>query len=270
MDGKPSQQIPVDDRGLLLADGAFETFLVREGTVMYVDEHRERLARSLGVLQFSTPQQFAQGMIAESAALIAAVGTTGSARLTVTRGSGPRGYSPPVDAVPRSLLSFDPLFTPNSAPLTLGWSTVKWPDQPLLSGAKLLARTENILAALDARQQQVDDVVMCTQDDRVCSVARGNLFLRVADTLLTPDLSTAGIAGTRRALILNRFAKVAGYHVTTASVARAQLLAADEIFVCNALWGVRPVARIGQQQWSDFAASRALAPLLDPEAAVTW
>ena len=51
-----------------------------------------------------------------------------------------------------------------------------WAHQPQLAGLKLLARTEQVLAAQEAAAQQWDDALMLDAQDHVISSTRGNIF----------------------------------------------------------------------------------------------
>src|SRR5210317_1835551 len=95
INGEEATTIPVDDRGLNYADGAFETFLCRDGRIMCRPLHEERLSKALSALQFDEPQTEAQRAVQEAERCLLKVSHVGTARLTVTRGSGPRGYAPP-------------------------------------------------------------------------------------------------------------------------------------------------------------------------------
>jgi 4-amino-4-deoxychorismate lyase len=76
---------------------------------------------------------------------------TGVARLTVTRGSGPRGYAPPEPPQLRSILArLSAARGRRTSELRCGVATTRWATQPQLAGLKLLARTEQVLAAGEA------------------------------------------------------------------------------------------------------------------------
>ena len=105
VDGQKATSVPLDDRGLNYADGAFETVLCRSGRITCLSSHEERLAAALSALQFDTPQMVAQSLLGEAQRCLLQVEHTGPARLTVTRGSGPRGYAPTTQAKPRYILT---------------------------------------------------------------------------------------------------------------------------------------------------------------------
>lgn len=54
--GRPNQLgLPLDDRGLTLADGLFETVLVEQGQPQLLDAHLERWRRSAALLGMEAP-----------------------------------------------------------------------------------------------------------------------------------------------------------------------------------------------------------------------
>ncbi|MQT12093.1 hypothetical protein F0357_05320 [Rhizobiales bacterium Sp-1] len=81
------------DRGLLLADGLFETITVFGGTPFRLGYHLERLAAGARTLGFEIDRAAAEHSVAALAARTQ--DGRGVVRVTVTRGSGPRGLAPP-------------------------------------------------------------------------------------------------------------------------------------------------------------------------------
>ena len=52
-----SLQLPLDDRALLLADGLFETVLIRNGAPQLLQEHLQRWSDSAALLGMDPPPQ---------------------------------------------------------------------------------------------------------------------------------------------------------------------------------------------------------------------
>jgi branched-subunit amino acid aminotransferase/4-amino-4-deoxychorismate lyase len=94
VDGVAAETVPADDRGLHYADGAFETLSCHEGRIQYEDLHRSRLIRALAALRVTSAAKQGARLFAEAGQRLETARHTGIARLTVTRGSGPRGYTP--------------------------------------------------------------------------------------------------------------------------------------------------------------------------------
>jgi len=108
VDGEPATALPLPDRGLDFGDGLFETLLLRSGTPLYPDMHFDRLAEGMRRLAF--PDCLQRARICLERACAALGGWPWAAlRLTVTRGSAPRGYAPPAQAAPRVVIAAAPL-----------------------------------------------------------------------------------------------------------------------------------------------------------------
>jgi 4-amino-4-deoxychorismate lyase len=260
VDGEPASSLPLPDRGLDFGDGLFETLLLRRGQPLFEALHFERLQAGLQTLGFPDCLQQARDQLALAAAQLAEHPWT-ALRLTVTRGEAPRGYAPPEAANPRIVMSAAALNHDRSLfpdAIKLGWAELRWSSQPLLAGLKHLNRLEQVMAAREAAAQGLDEVVVLNQTGSVCSVSSANLFVVAAGTLYTPALETSGISGTRRRLVLERWAPEAGLAVEQAPIAPEQLERADELFICNSIRGIVPVATLGGRQWHEFPVSRAL------------
>jgi branched-chain amino acid aminotransferase len=94
------------DRGLMLADGVFETMRAHAGTVFRLDRHLSRLGHALGRLEIPAPPELREWVLA---ALPDANDDDAGVRLTVTRGVGAPGVAPPAEAQPTVVVAVNPL-----------------------------------------------------------------------------------------------------------------------------------------------------------------
>lgn len=99
---------------------------------------------------------------------------------------------------------------------------------------------------------------MLDQSGQLVSVVAGNLFLLHEGRLQTPVLVDCGIAGTRRRLVMERWAGAVGLPVQESTLSLQDLESADEVFYCNSLVGLRPVASFGQRRWHSHTVCQAL------------
>jgi 4-amino-4-deoxychorismate lyase len=262
LDGEPAAALPLPDRGLDLGDGLFETLLLRDGAALYADVHLRRLRRGLLALAFPDCGAAAAQQLHHVVSQIAGRGWCRAAlRLTITRGSGPRGYAPPVDATPRIIIVATELESGEGSPpvpAALSLADIRWPTQPALAGLKHLNRLEQVLAARQCRAQGVDEMLMLDQQDNVISVVAGNLFVYSDGRLLTPPVTHSGVAGTRRELVIQRWAPAIGVEVTAQSFGLEQLEAADEVFYSNSLVGLRAVRSFAASRWDSHEICTAL------------
>lgn len=248
VDGVETDRLPVVDRGLQYGDGLFETIAVRDGGLCLWREHFERLSGGADRLGIPCPEQ--DLLLRECERLIRGE-SAAVLKLTLTRGSGGRGYRAPVDPRPTRVLTLHPW--PNYP--TAWWERgvdvtfCRTPlgENPLLAGLKHLNRLEQVLARSEWRDPQIAEGLMQDGRGRVIGGTMSNLFLVDDGRLLTPRLDTCGVAGTVRTKVA-RIAGAFGIEVLERDIRRADLVAADGLFLTNALIGVWPVRRLGEQE----------------------
>ena len=99
---------------------------------------------------------------------------------------------------------------------------------------------------------------MLDQSGHLVSLTAGNLFLVRGERLLTPTLTASGIEGTRRRLVMEKWAPAIGRVVQESRLSLRELETADEVFCSNSLHGVRPVARFGERRWQRYPVCESL------------
>lgn len=231
------------DRGLLYGDGVFRTLAWRAGEPVAWAEQHAKLAADGARLGIAAP-----GAEALRAALQAACGDRASAaiRITLTRGSAPRGYLPPADPAPCCYVGVGdlpdyPLAWADG--LVVRWCRLRLARQPALAGIKHLNRLEQVLARSEWRDPAIAEGLCRDTAGWVIGGVQSNLLLRRGERVLTPRLDQVGIAGVSRDRACRALA-AAGWRVREARLRPADLLAADELVLTNALWGVWPVAEL--------------------------
>jgi 4-amino-4-deoxychorismate lyase len=254
VDGEQQATLPLPDRGLDYGDGLFETLLVKDGRAVYLDLHMERLALGLEILGFPHCLALVEHQISTA---VAAAPLTGEAimRVTVTRGEGKRGYAPPLECRPRIIVVLSAYperdFKSQAKPAELVLAQMRWSNQPALAGIKHLNRLEQVLASQERLRADADEAIMLDQAGNVVSVCAGNLFIITDNILYTPALVQCGIKGTRRRLVLEMLAPRLGIEMRETQVSLGLLKAASEVFYCNTVQGIRPVARFESSTWDN-------------------
>ena len=255
VDGVAADTLPADDRGLNYSDGAFETLSCHEGRIQHEDLHRSRLTRALTALGVTSASEQGERLFALARRCLKNARHTGVARLTITRGSGPRGYTPPELPQLRSILSAYPQPESSHSALRCAVASTRWATQPQLAGLKLLARTEQVLAAAEAAAAGWDDMVMLDSDDHVISSSRANLFMLLDKKVTTPCLDRCGIAGTRRELLLTQILPALNHVFEIRPITLAECLSADALITTNSISGVTPITQLGQSKLMSDAGS---------------
>lgn len=249
VDGQPAAQLSVLDRGLAYGDGLFETIAVRGGRPRLLARHLARLDD--GLQRLHLPLDLGE-LEPELLAFCAELGE-GVAKLLVTRGEGVRGYAPPQPARPCRILLGSPMPVYPAEQAELGVRlfpcATRLAEQPLLAGLKHLNRLEQVLARSEWQDPAYAEGLMCDGAGRVIEGVYSNLFLIQDGRLLTADLSRCGVAGVMRAEVLEQAAAL-GIVVQVGDISRAELLGADEVFLCNSLYGIWPVRELQGHDWS--------------------
>ena len=249
VDGRPSEQLSVQDRGLAYGDGLFETIAVRGGTPTLLDRHLARLADGCARLRLPLDATQLRGELLTFSRQLG----DGVVKLILTRGDGLRGYAPPKPVRVRRILQGGPRPAYPSQHAELGVRlfpcATRLAGQPLLAGLKHLNRLEQVLARSEWQDPEHAEGLMLDGAGRVIEGVFSNLFLISHGALLTPDLSRCGVAGVMRAELMAQ-AEKAGISCMVRDIDLDELLGADEVFLCNSLYGVWPVRALGQRDWS--------------------
>ena len=257
INGVPADFVSVLDRGLAYGDGLFETISVRQGQPRLLDRHLQRL--QLGCQRLSIPLDIPQ-LLAEISAFSAELGE-GVAKLIVTRGQGPRGYGLPKPQPAVRILAGSelPSYPAQHAEegVSLYSCATRLAEQPLLAGLKHLNRLEQVLARSEWQDPCYAEGLMRDQSGRVVEGVFSNLFLFSTGRLLTPALTRCGVAGVMRAEIIERAGQL-GIPCEVRDIEYAELLAADEVFLCNSLYGIWPVRQLADHGWESGDMTRAL------------
>jgi branched-subunit amino acid aminotransferase/4-amino-4-deoxychorismate lyase len=251
--------LPASDRGALFGDGLFETVRVEGGVPIGIAAHEERLRRGCAALGLACPPFDIGAVVRECAARAGA--RSGMVRLTLTRGSGGAGYACPDAPVHRLFAAFRPLPSPRLAlkPVRLWVSSScrKIPPVCLPTHAKTLQGMSSVLALREAKRHGSDDALLLTPSGYVAESASANLFFLSRGTLRTPCLSTGALPGTTRALVM----ALSPYPVEEGLFRLGELAGADAVFLTNASYLLRPVARIAPRARFVYDPARAARPV---------
>lgn len=257
VDGEPVGVDP-GDRGLAYGDGLFETMAAVDGRIPRLDLHLERLVAGCARLAIPCPPRAA--LEGDFARLVPVAGRA-VVKLIVTRGSGARGYAPPAQSVPTRIVSASPwpeyperLYRDG---IRVRVCSLRLGTNPALAGLKHLCRLEYVLAQLELRGADVQQGLLLDARELVVGGTSSNVFIARAGTIRTPALTHAGVQGVMRRTVCGT-ARELGLHVEEAELTLAEVVAADEIFMTNAVFGLWPVTSIDSRRFDIGPVSRLL------------
>jgi len=252
VNGQLGAMISPLDRAFAYGDGVFETCRVRQGRIPLWDYHVQRLTRACSRLSISfDPQVLAQYQAELFAHPALRQLDDAVFKLVVSRGlpQNPqlRGYRIAGDYNTTYCLSLTPAKPLQAAQYLQGVRlrvcNLRLASSPLLAGLKHLNRLEQVLARSEWADEY-DEGLLLDQQGSVIEATSANIFIRVGGRWLTPDLSTAGVAGVMRQYLLEQLLPEMGEGVDVVTLNLADLAAAEEVFVCNSVMGIWPVLSI--------------------------
>lgn len=244
VDGESCDSVPADDRGLAYCDGAFETLRVQAGAARWLERHHARLAATCTALGFAAPDL---ATLAAEIAQVAGSMDRAVVKVIITRGSGGRGYAPPVAARPRRIVAAHPWLgypaTNWQDGVRVRWCTTRLASDSPLPGAKHLGRLAQVLARAEWDDPTIAEGLMRDREGAVVEGTASNLFAVIDGAVVTSPITGAGVAGIARGWILERAATLVG-GASERRLLPADLERASELFVCNAVIGVWPVREL--------------------------
>jgi 4-amino-4-deoxychorismate lyase len=233
------------DRAVMYGDGVFRTMRMQQGQVRNWPQQYRKLQADCQALDILCP---AQATLERELQQLAREEPDCVVKIIVTRGEGGRGYNVPAAVSPNRVLLTSPLPQYPSQFWREGVSLypceLRVSHQPRLAGIKHLNRLENVLARMEWDDPSIPEGLLLDAEGWVVEGTMSNLFMRLGQQLITPDLSQCGVAGLQRERILNQ-APALGLTPEIARFTLPDLLQAEEVFVCNSVIGLWPVSRIG-------------------------
>jgi 4-amino-4-deoxychorismate lyase len=132
---------------------------------------------------------------------------------------------------------------------------------PATAGLKTLGRLEQVLARAEWTASQVVEGLMTSTDGQLIGGTSSNVFVVAGNRVLTPALHRAGVAGVMRRVVMAE-ARRDGIELVETGLTPSAVNDATELFVSNALTGIRPVCRIDSHTWTLGPVTRRLRELL--------
>jgi len=228
-------RISVFDHGLLYGDGVFEGIRVYDGRVFELDAHIRRLFESARAIRLTIPM--------DREALIGAVETTvrangvkdGYIRLVVTRGVGTLGLNP---------------FTCKNGTLFIIADKIQlYPEELYEKGMRVISATtvrnhplaippqvkslnylNNILAKIEALDNDVPEAIMYNHEGYVAEATGDNVFIVKNNVVFVPPVEAGSLEGITRAVVI-RLARQEGLDIVEKNLTRYDLYVCDEFFL---------------------------------------
>jgi branched-chain amino acid aminotransferase len=261
--------VSVEDRGFQYGDAAFETLRAYGGSVLAWEAHRDRLERTCETLGMagSVPGDLRE-RVRET--LDANGFEDAYVRVSVTRGVQPGKLTPHPEVdptvvviaklLPRGGVAGDSVWAPPASVASV--ETRRVPGAAIPADAKTHNYLNGILARLDLEDPGVDEALLLDVDGRVAEGATSNVFFVDGGRLKTPSTGGDLLPGVTRSLVLD-LAESESFPVEEGQYDPAELRRADEVFLTNTTWEIRPVTELDGRSLETGPITQLLARLYD-------
>jgi branched-chain amino acid aminotransferase len=240
-----------DSRAFRYGDGIFETIRVVRGQIPLSDYHFNRCFSGMQMLGFEIPALFTWEMLKKEIVDLCRKNKhfqTARVRISFFRGEG--GIFDPISHRPNYIIQTWELpenyteLNSNGLELLVYPAGRKSCDQ--FSNLKSNNALLYLMAAKYAKDNKCNEALILNSAEKIADATIANIFWIKAGRIFTNPLTDGIVAGVMRQYIIDYFRNTHN-PVIQQSINEVQLAEADEIFLTNALYGLRWVGAMGNK-----------------------
>jgi len=247
--------LSVNNRSFRYGDGCFETIRVVNGQIKLAPLHFERLFTSIDALKFNKPSfmnaEWLENNILE---VVHKNGHQKLARVRVMIFRGDGGLYDPENHFPHHLIQSFKLSEAtqelNQNGLTLGIYKAAKKSSDHFSMIKSNNYLPYVMAALWAKENNVNDAILLNHSDNIADTTIANVFIIKDGIIKTPAITEGPVAGVMRRYLIKTL-REHNYEVEETTVTVADVLEASEVFLTSAIHGIKWVKQIENSQYNN-------------------
>ncbi len=228
-------KISVFDHGLLYGDGVFEGIRVYNGHIFELEAHIRRLYESAKVIRLEIPMNKSKLVRAVEKTVEANGVINGYIRLVVTRGTGTLGLNPFVCEGSKLIIIADniqlyPEEFYEKGMKIISATTVRNHPLAIPPQIKSLNYLNNILAKIEALDNDVPEAIMYNHEGYVAEATGDNVFIVKDEVIYAPPVEAGALGGITRGVVI-RLAREEKIEVVEKNLTRFDLYVCDELFL---------------------------------------
>lgn len=228
-------KITVFDHGLLYGDGVFEGIRVYNGRVFELEAHLKRLYESAKAIRLKIALEPSELAGAVEETVKANDITEGYVRLLITRGAGDLGLDPFICKSSCIIIIADniqlyPEKLYNEGMKVISATTVRNHPLAIPPQAKTMNYLNNILAKIEALDNDVPEAIMYNHEGYVAEASGDNVLIVKDSIIYTPPAEAGALPGITRSIVI-KLAKEENLQVVEKNLTRFDLYVCDEFFL---------------------------------------
>ncbi len=247
--------LSIFERGLNYGDGLFETMKAKDGRVLFLKDHLQRMKEGAAALGISTSMLKIKDVEGKIKRLLRANGLLhGDAyvRMTLTRGVQRSGVIPKRNTRPNLIIITAPLDAADiKGKQKRGVRAVilKTPP-PAIPGIKTLCHLSSVLGRREAKRKGAFEGLFLNSRGRLTEGTATNLFIVDKGVLKTPPPSEGLLPGITRKKVLEAALR-GGIRTAEAPLRKEDLEKAGEAFITNSILEIVPLLSVDGRTISD-------------------
>jgi branched-chain amino acid aminotransferase len=248
-----------DNRAFRYGDALFETIRMIGGKLPLLHLHLPRLVRGCELLRLKMDKSFNADFFQQQINLLAEARGISEARIRLTLFRTAGGYYLPASSQTEYLIEIEKVegqgFEYNEKGLSVDLFTEIEKPATQFSTFKTANALVYVLAAMHKKDRELDDCLLINSKSRVIESIDSNLFLVEKGELHTPPVAEGCVAGVMREHLIS-LAEKEGIAWHEMPLTLEELFSAEEMFLSNAINGIRWVEHYKSKQYSNDLSAR--------------
>jgi 4-amino-4-deoxychorismate lyase len=226
-------KIPFSNRGFNYGDGLFETMIFKNNSILYLQDHYERLTGGMKALSIEIPEFIHPDILLKSIQnLVNKNNINDIARIKILAHRKSGGLYTPASGEADVLITAG-ILQPNIEIKARAFFFEAIKLHPsAISGYKTCNALPYVLASIARKKMNADEMILTDAGDHIAECTNSNIFWIKDDTFYSPSLDTGCIDGVKRKQII-KFLKESRINYKEGKFSRKDLLKSELVFTCN-------------------------------------
>jgi branched-chain amino acid aminotransferase len=262
-----SAALQVNNRGFRYGDGLFETMKIFRKSISLQEYHFNRLFESLKKMKMKPSADLSKTKLTSQVFDLCEkneCNESGRIRLSVFRGNGGLYET---DPEPQYLIESWPIEESvnriNDKGYIIDIYTEARKSCDKFSNLKSANFLPYVMAAKFAIENSLNDCLVLNVYDRIADATIANVFVIKNEEIITPPLTEGCIDGVMRKYLIEKL-EARGYNIAVRPLERSHIENADEIFLTNAIAGIRWVGQFGNREYTNKLSSKIYRDCVEP------
>ncbi|MBS3738381.1 aminotransferase class IV [Mesohalobacter halotolerans] len=260
-------QISFHNRGFQYGDALFETIRVINSKIIFWESHYFRLMSSMRLLRMQIPMHFSpeflEGEIIDLIKTNNLEKQPAKIKINISRKAGGLYY--PENRNIDYFISCQPLdnpfFTIEEDFYEIELFKDHFINSGLLSTLKTNNKLVNILGSIYAKENGYNNCLLLNEKKSIVEFTNANVFLVNGTTIKTSPTSDGCLKGVIREKLIGIIEKTDKFNFKEENISPFELQKADEMFLTNAVIGIKPVSKYRKKEYENTVAKELLGKL---------